>query len=92
MKREIASQHIQEEIDRQEEDKKVIKVTEFVTANELATMMNVSVNQIISTCMNLGLFVSINQRMDAETLTIIADEFGYKVEFVFVFPRPKLPV
>ena len=83
-KREIASQHIQEEIDRQEEDKKVIKVTEFVTANELATMMNVSVNQIISTCMNLGLFVSINQRMDAETLTIIADEFGYKVEFVSV--------
>ena len=83
-KRDMASQHIQEEIDRQEEEKKIIKVTEFVTANELATMMNVSVNQIISTCMNLGLFVSINQRMDAETLTIIADEFGYKVEFVSV--------
>ncbi|MGD0710164.1 MAG: translation initiation factor IF-2 [Bacteroidales bacterium] len=83
-KREMASQQIQEEIDRQEEEKKIIKVTEFVTANELATMMNVSVTQIISTCMNLGLFVSINQRMDAETLSIIAEEFGYKVEFVSV--------
>ncbi len=83
-KREIASQQVQEEIDKQAEDKKVIKVTEFVTANELASMMNVSVTQIISTCMNLGLFVSINQRMDAETLSIVAEEFGYKVEFVSV--------
>lgn len=63
---------------------KIIKVTEFVTANELAKMMNVQVNEIISTCMSLGLFVSINQRLDAETLTIVADEFGYKVEFVSV--------
>lgn len=61
---------------------KILKVTEFVTANELASMMDVSVTQIISTCMSLGLFVSINQRLDAETLTIVADEFGYKVEFV----------
>lgn len=61
---------------------KVLKVTEFVTANELASMMDVSVTQIISTCMSLGLFVSINQRLDAETLTIVADEFGYEVEFV----------
>lgn len=61
---------------------KTLKVTEFVTANELAKMMDVSVTQIISTCMSLGLFVSINQRLDAETLTIVADEFGYKVEFV----------
>jgi translation initiation factor IF-2 len=66
----------------QELQSKVIKVTEFVTANELASMMDVSVTQIISTCMSLGLFVSINQRLDAETLSIVADEFGYQVEFV----------
>lgn len=66
----------------QEMQSKVLKVTEFVTANELAAMMDVSVTQIISTCMSLGMFVSINQRLDAETLTIVADEFGYKVEFV----------
>jgi translation initiation factor IF-2 len=66
----------------QELQSKVIKVTEFVTANELASMMDVSVTQIISTCMSLGLFVSINQRLDAETLSIVADEFGYEVEFV----------
>ncbi|MEO8884643.1 MAG: translation initiation factor IF-2 [Mucilaginibacter sp.] len=61
---------------------KVIKVTEFVTANELALMMDVSVTQIISTCMSLGMFVSINQRLDAETLSIVAEEFGFQVEFV----------
>jgi len=66
----------------QEAQSKVLKVTEFVTANELASMMDVSVTQIISTCMSLGMFVSINQRLDAETLTIVADEFGYQVEFV----------
>ena len=63
-------------------ESKILKVTEFVTANELAKLMDVPVNQIISTCMSLGLFVSINQRLDAETLTIVADEFGYQVEFV----------
>ena len=61
---------------------KTIKVTEFVTANELASMLDVPVTQVISTCMSLGMFVSINQRLDAETLTIVADEFGYEVEFV----------
>ena len=61
---------------------KILKVTEFVTANELAKLMDVAVNQIISTCMSLGLFVSINQRLDAETLTIVAEEFGYQLEFV----------
>ncbi len=61
---------------------KTLKVTEFVTANELASMLDVSVTQVISTCMSLGMFVSINQRLDAETLTIVADEFGYEVEFV----------
>ncbi|MEB0222451.1 translation initiation factor IF-2 N-terminal domain-containing protein, partial [Pseudomonas sp. AB12(2023)] len=74
-----------------------IKVTEFVTANELALMMDVSVTQIISTCMSLGMFVSINQRLDAETLSIVADEFGYQVEFVkpqdeeFILDQPDEP-
>lgn len=66
----------------QELQSKVLKVTEFVTANELASMMDVQVTQIISTCMSLGMFVSINQRLDAETLSIVAEEFGYEVEFV----------
>jgi translation initiation factor IF-2 len=64
------------------QEKKVIKVTEFVSVSELATMMDVSVNEVISACMSLGLFVSINQRLDAETLSIVAEEFDYKVEFV----------
>ncbi|HSL86900.1 MAG TPA: translation initiation factor IF-2, partial [Bacteroidales bacterium] len=65
-----------------ESQKNILKVTEFVSVNELATMMNTPVTQIISTCMNLGLFVSINQRLDAETMAVLADEFGFKVEFV----------
>ena len=84
LKRDAMSQQIQQEQFAMEEGKKVIRVTEFVTANDLATMMNASVTEIISTCMSLGLFVSINQRLDAETLTLVADEFGYKVEFVSV--------
>ncbi len=84
LKREAISQQMQQEQEKMKEGKKVIQVTEFVTANELATMMNVSVTDIISTCMSLGLFVSINQRLDAETLTLVADEFGYQVEFVSV--------
>ena len=60
----------------------ILKVTEFVSANELASMMNIPVTEIISTCMNLGLFVSINQRLDAETMAVLADEFGYDIEFV----------
>ncbi len=59
-----------------------MKVTEFVTANELATMMNTPVTQVIATCMSLGMFVSINQRLDAETLTLVAEEFGYELEFI----------
>ncbi|CAM3699179.1 translation initiation factor IF-2 [Mucilaginibacter galii] len=66
----------------QDAQSRVLKVTEFVTANELASLMDVSVTQIISTCMSLGMFVSINQRLDAETLSIVAEEFGYQVEFV----------
>ncbi|MDD5570428.1 MAG: translation initiation factor IF-2 [Bacteroidales bacterium] len=84
IKREEVSQKNIEEQEKQEIEKKTIKVTEFVTANELATMMNVPVTEIISNCMHLGMFVSINQRLDAETLTIVAEEFGYKVEFVSV--------
>lgn len=63
------------------DESKVLKVTEFISANDLAALLDVSVNQIISTCMSLGMFVSINQRLDAEAITIIADEFGYDVEF-----------
>jgi translation initiation factor IF-2 len=63
------------------EDTKLLKVTEFISANDLASLMNVSVNEVISTCLSLGMFVSINQRLDAEAITIIADEFGYEVEF-----------
>jgi len=84
MKRELMSKARQEEMDKIEMNKKVIKVTEFVTANELATMMNVPVTTVISTCMALGLFVSINQRLDAETLSLVAEEFGFKVEFVSI--------
>ena len=84
LKRDEVNLKQQEQNEQNELDKKVIKVTEFVTANELATMISVPVTQIISTCMHLGMFVSINQRLDAETLTIVAEEFGYKVEFVSV--------
>jgi len=84
VKRELLNKQRQEEEIKQEEDKKIIKVTEFVTANELASMMSVQVNEIISTCMSLGLFVSINQRLDAETLSLVAEEFGFEVEFVSV--------
>jgi translation initiation factor IF-2 len=81
-KREAISQKHREDEDRIELEKNILKVTEFVSVNELASMMNTPVTEIISTCMNLGLFVSINQRLDAETLALLADEFGYKVEFV----------
>lgn len=70
------------ELELQEAESKVIKVTEFVTANELATMMDKSVTEVISACMMLGMMVTMNQRLDAETLTILADEFGYSLEFV----------
>ena len=81
-KREQHRQKSEEELAVLEEESKVIKVTEFVTANEIATMMNVPSTDIISACMTLGIMVTLNQRLDAETLTIVADEFGYKVEFV----------
>ena len=83
-KRAAASEKMQADLEKQNLEKKILKVTEFVTVSELATMMNVGVNQIISSCMTLGLFVSINQRLDAEILSNVAEEFGYKVEFVSV--------
>lgn len=72
----------QENLEREEQESKTIKITEFVTVNELATMMNVSASDVILTCMNLGEMVSINQRLDAETINIVADEFGYKTEYI----------
>ena len=81
-KRQQIAGSMMEEMMRQEEDKKVLKVTEFVTANELATMMNVPVVKVIGTCMSLGMPVSINQRLDAEALTVVAEEFGFQVDFV----------
>ena len=83
-KRAAASEKAQASMEQQMQEQNVLKVTEFVTVAELATMMNVGVNEIISSCMALGLFVSINQRLDAETLSVVAEEFGYKVEFVSV--------
>ncbi len=85
LRREKRDLHAQrQEAIAEQQSEKVIKVTEFVSANELAKLMNVQVNQVISTCMSLGLFVSINQRLDAETITVVAEEFGFKVEFVSV--------
>jgi translation initiation factor IF-2 len=81
-KREAISQKHKEVVDKIEQDKNILKVTEFVSVNELASMMNIPVTDIISTCMSLGLFVSINQRLDAETMALLADEFGFTVEFV----------
>ncbi len=83
-KRAVYNERMQADMDQLEKDKSVLKVTEFVSVAEFATMMNVSVTQVISSCMSLGLFVSINQRLDAETLSVVADEFGFKVEFVSV--------
>ena len=81
-KRQQVAGNMMEEMMRMEEDKKVLKVTEFVTANELATMMNVPVVKVIGTCMSLGMPVSINQRLDAEALSVVAEEFGFQIDFV----------
>ncbi len=81
-KRDTHKQRIEEDIEKTEADKKVIKVTEFITVGEIATMMEVSGNDLISACMSLGIMVTMNQRLDAEILTLVADEFGYAVEFV----------
>ncbi|WP_420187768.1 translation initiation factor IF-2 [Bacteroides pyogenes] len=81
-KREMASSRMQELEDQEMAESKVLKLTEFVTANELATMMDISVNQVIATCMSIGIMVSINQRLDAETINIVAEEFGFKTEYI----------
>ena len=81
-KRDQHRQQTEKDVEQQEADSKILKVTEFVTASEVATMMDVPVTQIISACMSLGMMVTMNQRLDAETLSVVADEFGYEVEFV----------
>jgi len=83
-KREEVREKMNEEMEREQMERTVLRVTEFVTVSELATMMNVSPMEVISACMNLGLMVSINQRLDAEALVVVAEEFGFKVEFVSV--------
>ena len=83
-KREEVQQRMNEAVEREEMERKVLKVTEFVTVSELATMMDVSPMEVISACMNLGLMVSINQRLDAEALVVVAEEFGFTTEFVSV--------
>ena len=83
-KREEVRERMNEAVEREEMERKVLKVTEFVTVSELATMMNVSHMEVISACMNLGLMVSINQRLDAEALVVVAEEFGFTTEFVSV--------
>ena len=80
-KRQKVHAQMEEELQHEMEQQNVLQVTEFVTANELATMMNVPVTKIIATCMSVGIFVSINQRLDAETIKLIADEFGFEVNF-----------
>jgi translation initiation factor IF-2 len=82
IKRDNVAQRRQEEMLAAEMDEKVLKLSEFVTVSELASMMNVQPTQVISACMSLGIFASINQRLDAETIQIVADEFGYETEFI----------
>ena len=81
-KREQAADRMHEMESREQAESKILKLTEFVTANELATMMDVPVTQVIGTCMSIGIMVSINQRLDAETINLVAEEFGYKTEYV----------
>ncbi|MBT8187598.1 MAG: translation initiation factor IF-2 [Croceitalea sp.] len=81
-KRDQHRQQTEKDLEQQELESKLLKVTEFVTVNEVATMMDVSTTEIISACMSLGMMVTMNQRLDAETLSIVAEEFGYEVEFV----------
>ena len=81
-KRDLVAERQMQQISEEMEQSKVLKLTEFVTANELASMMNISVTQVIATCMSIGMMVSINQRLDAETINIVAEEFGYTTEYV----------
>lgn len=81
-KREAVQEHLKEQRAEEKAESRILKLTEFVTVSELANMMNVSVNQVIGTCMSVGIMVSINQRLDAETINLVADEFGFKTEYV----------
>ena len=81
-KRDLVAERQMQQMSEEMEQSKVLKLTEFVTANELASMMNISVTQVIATCMSIGMMVSINQRLDAETINIVAEEFGYTTEYV----------
>ena len=81
-KRDAIRQGMEEQLENEAAESKVLKLTEFVTANELATMMNIPVTQVIGTCMQIGIMVSINQRLDAETINIVAEEFGFTTEYV----------
>ena len=81
-KREAVQEQLKEQLAEERAESKILKLTEFVTVSELATMMNVGVNQVIGTCMAIGIMVSINQRLDAETINIVAEEFGFKTEYV----------
>lgn len=81
-KREAVQERLNEELREEQAESKILKITEFVTVSELATMMNAPVNKVIGTCMSLGIMVSINQRLDAETINIVADEFGFNTEYV----------
>ena len=81
-KRDAIRAGLEEQMEQESAESKILKLTEFVTANELATMMNVPVTQVIATCMSIGIMVSINQRMDAETINLVAEEFGFQTEYV----------
>ncbi|MBI1836387.1 MAG: translation initiation factor IF-2 [Flavobacteriia bacterium] len=91
VKRDVNAQRRQDELDQTELEASILKLTEFVTVSELATMMNVSPTQVISACMSLGIFASINQRLDAETIQIIAEEFGFEAEFVSADIQEAIP-
>jgi translation initiation factor IF-2 len=91
-KRESVAQRRQEEMEMAELEEKILKLTEFVTVSELASMMSIQPTQVISVCMSLGIFASINQRLDAETIQIVAEEFGYETQFVSAEVQESIPV
>lgn len=91
-KRDNIRQKVQQDIAQQEQESKILKVTEFVTVNELAVMMDIPATKIIGACMSLGIMATMNQRLDAETLTIVADEFGYQIEFSTADIQEAIPI
>ncbi|MDO5608290.1 MAG: translation initiation factor IF-2 [Capnocytophaga sp.] len=91
-KRDSHRMKTESELAQQEQQEKILKVTEFVTADELSTMMNVPINKVIGACMSLGIMVTMNQRLDAETLTIVAEEFGFEIEFTTADVEESIPI